>query len=249
MPKSDVIVGQSNDTLCVWYNPENVDRVTQFPIQGDVEMVVRDENRTEVIVVENDNKVAYELDSAMIEFGTALEELNLARAVVFLERNEQRGADVSGMWRRLADVAIEQGELIIAQRCFASLNDIVRVRFIQEALLKAEKSLIAAGVDNNMAEIASHFEIKARLAQMKKQFKLAERIYLENNALGEAIEMHQRVGDWEAAIDLARAMNLPNVSELWNKYINYLNETGQHEKAAEIKIRDGDYNSGFACFR
>jgi hypothetical protein len=50
VPKSDVVVAQSNDSLCVWYNTEHVERCTQFPIQGEVEEVVRDENRTEVIV-------------------------------------------------------------------------------------------------------------------------------------------------------------------------------------------------------
>jgi hypothetical protein len=51
--------------------------------------------------------VAYELDSAMIEFGTALDELDLARAIVFLEQSEQRGLDVLAMWRQLADVALD----------------------------------------------------------------------------------------------------------------------------------------------
>lgn len=51
VPKSDVIVAQSNNQLCVWYNAETVEQVVQIPIQGDVEMVVRDENRTEVIVL------------------------------------------------------------------------------------------------------------------------------------------------------------------------------------------------------
>jgi intraflagellar transport protein 172 len=50
VPQSDVVVAQSNDQLCVWYNTENVEQVVQIPIQGDVEMVVRDQSRTEVIV-------------------------------------------------------------------------------------------------------------------------------------------------------------------------------------------------------
>ena len=53
--------------------------------------------------------MAYELDNTMIEFGTALNELDLARAMVFLEQSEQRGIEVSAMWRRLAEVALEVG--------------------------------------------------------------------------------------------------------------------------------------------
>ncbi|KAH7719861.1 IKI3 protein [Aphelenchoides avenae] len=50
VPQSDVVVAQSNDQLCVWYNTDHVDQVIQTPVQGDVEMVLRDQNRTEVIV-------------------------------------------------------------------------------------------------------------------------------------------------------------------------------------------------------
>jgi intraflagellar transport protein 172 len=72
--------------------------------------------------------VAYELDNTLIEFGTAMESLNLNRALIFLEQSESERVDVSAMWRQLATVAIQEGRLLIAQRCFAGLNDIARVR-------------------------------------------------------------------------------------------------------------------------
>jgi len=43
----------------------------------------------------------------MIEFSSALDELDLGRAVLFLERSEQRGIGVQALWRKLADVALE----------------------------------------------------------------------------------------------------------------------------------------------
>lgn len=65
VPQSDVIVAQSGDMLCIWYNSDessltdtinlnsiiNKHNAIRFPIQGDVEMVLRDENHTEVIVL------------------------------------------------------------------------------------------------------------------------------------------------------------------------------------------------------
>lgn len=77
--------------------------------------------------------MAYELDIALIEFGTALEELDFNRALIFLEQFEQQ-QDASfdsnaGMWKRLAVLAIEHSELIIAQRCYAALNDYARVKY------------------------------------------------------------------------------------------------------------------------
>lgn len=72
----------------------------------------------------------------MIEFGTALDECDLGRAVLFLEKSEQRGQDVQAMWRKLAAVALEHSQLMVAQRCYASLNDLVRVQFLQVFFLR-----------------------------------------------------------------------------------------------------------------
>lgn len=40
---------------------------------------------------------------------------------------------------------------------------------------------------------------------MRKNFKLAEKIYLEQNSVQEAIEMYQKLHRWEEAIELAKA--------------------------------------------
>uniref|UniRef100_A0A914KFL7 Uncharacterized protein n=1 Tax=Meloidogyne incognita TaxID=6306 RepID=A0A914KFL7_MELIC len=246
VPQSDVVVAQSNSQLCVWYNTdENTDRVNQFPILGDVEMVARDASRTEVIVMENNTRVAYELDSAMIEFSSALDELDLGRAVLFLERSEQRGIGVQALWRKLADVALEHSHLFVAQRCFASLNDLVRVQFLQETLLRAESQF---GIPLDSQALSEHFEVQSRLAMMTKQFKRAERILLENNAITEAIDMWKRIGDWESAIQLAKAMNYSEIDPLQSQYEQYLNETGQKDKAAELKMRDGDSRAALELF-
>lgn len=81
-----------------------------------------------LVLKENNARVAYELDSTMIEFGTAIDELDLERALVFLEQSERDRVEVSAMWRQLANVALDQGQLLIAQRCFAGLRDIARVK-------------------------------------------------------------------------------------------------------------------------
>lgn len=47
---SDVIVAQSGDNLSVWYNPDLPEQVTNIKIKGEVEAVLRDADRTEVIV-------------------------------------------------------------------------------------------------------------------------------------------------------------------------------------------------------
>ncbi len=47
VPGSDVVVAQNKGTLCVWYNIDAPERVTTFPIRGDVEDIERISNHTE----------------------------------------------------------------------------------------------------------------------------------------------------------------------------------------------------------
>lgn len=157
--------------------------------------------------------MAYELDSTMIEFGTAIEDLDLNRAVAFLEDSEAENVDISAMWRQLAEVSIEHGRLWIAQRAYAGLRDIARVRYIAQTIEMAEDAAKQIGGDGTQ-----HYTVRARLAMMKKQFKEAERVYLENGAVGEAIEMYVKVHKWETALDLAKATNYAGYENLKAKY-------------------------------
>uniref|UniRef100_A0A1I7Y2L2 TPR_REGION domain-containing protein n=1 Tax=Steinernema glaseri TaxID=37863 RepID=A0A1I7Y2L2_9BILA len=253
VPNSDVVVAQSEQNLCVWYNTDDPEQVTSVPIAGDVEMVLRDAQLTEVIVTEGNARNAYQLDAKLIEFGTAIEDLDFARAISFLELPERSG-DADSMWKHLAQVALEHRNLLVAQRCYAALNDIARVMFLQQTLEIADE----AGDEG-----VSHFRVRARLEIMKKNFKEAERIYLENNALDEAIEMYQSLHQWEEAINLATARNHPDLEQLKAKYYRNLFDSGQEEKAAEaschcpwkdstvslqIKEREGDLSGAIDLY-
>ena len=200
VPKSDVVVAQSGDQLCVWYNTDHIDQISQIPIQGDIEAVLRDNNRTEVIVQESNSKVAYELDSSMIEFESAINNLDLSRATVYLEESEKENVEVGSMWKRLAQVALDQGQLILAQRAFAGLKDFSRVKFLEETIEMADEASKQIGGDGTQ-----FYKVRARLALMQKNFKEAERIYLEQNSVQEAIDMYQKLHKWEEGIELAKA--------------------------------------------
>jgi hypothetical protein len=50
IPGSDVVIAQSRDNMCVWYNIDAPERVTMVPIKGDIVDVVREDGKTEVIV-------------------------------------------------------------------------------------------------------------------------------------------------------------------------------------------------------
>ncbi|KHJ87890.1 hypothetical protein OESDEN_12325 [Oesophagostomum dentatum] len=120
VPGSDVVVAQSGNTLHVWYNPSIPDQVTTVPIKGEVEAVLRDAERTEVIV----QKIM-----------------------------------------ELAEVAAKE-----------------------------------IGGDGTQS-----YKVRASVAQLRRKFKEAEKIYLEQNAVEEAIEMYQTLHKWDEALELAKA--------------------------------------------
>lgn len=136
--------------------------------------------------------------------------------MAFLEDSEKESVDVSSMWKQLAEVAIDHSHLWIAQRAYAGLGDIARVRFVMQTIEMAEDAAKQIGGDGTQ-----HYKVRARLALMKKQFKEAERIYLENGAVDEAIEMYVRVHKWETALDLAKATNYSEYENLKAKYYRW----------------------------
>jgi intraflagellar transport protein 172 len=55
------------------------------------------------------------------------------------------------------------------------------------------------------------------------------------------MEMYQEMHKWDEAIDVAEAKGHPELENLRRTYYQWLMETGQEEKAGEVKERDGDY--------
>ena len=79
VPGSDVVVAQNRGNLCVWYNIDAPERVTMFPMKGEIVDLERNEGKTEVIVNEGVTSISYTLDEGLIEFGTAIDDGDLER--------------------------------------------------------------------------------------------------------------------------------------------------------------------------
>ena len=71
-------------------------------------------------------------------------------------------------------------------RCFAALGDVSKARYLHETNKLAEEHSSSMGGDG-----FDHYKVRARMAIMEKNFKLAESIYLEQNNIDEAMEMYQ----------------------------------------------------------
>ncbi|EMP37904.1 hypothetical protein UY3_04886 [Chelonia mydas] len=199
VPGSDVVVAQNRNSLCIWYNNDAPERVTMFPLKGDIVNLERSNGKTEVIVAEGVNTVSYTLDEGLIEFGTAIDDEDYSRAAAFLETLEM-STETEAMWKTLSRLALEAKQLHIAERCFSALGHVSKARFLHETNEIADQVAKEYGGDGT-----DYYQVRARLAMLEKNYKLAEMIFLEQNAVEEAMEMYQELHMWDECIVVAEA--------------------------------------------
>ncbi|KAJ3095379.1 hypothetical protein HDU97_007002 [Phlyctochytrium planicorne] len=223
-------------------------------LEGEIEDIEREKGKTEVIVDEGVNTVSYTLDEGLIEFGTALDDKDYERAVMLLETLEMT-PETEAMWKTLSSMALKDRKISIAQRCFAALGDICRSRFLQSLLDFMESS----GLDERVKKIfhvhaddlqdgINHYSIRAKLAVLDKQFKVAESIYLEQGKVEEAMEMYQEMHKWNLSIKVAEVRNHPELDHLRRNYFQWLIDSGQEDKAGELKEEEGDIIAAINLF-
>uniref|UniRef100_A0A8B9VBG5 Intraflagellar transport 172 n=1 Tax=Anas zonorhyncha TaxID=75864 RepID=A0A8B9VBG5_9AVES len=242
VPGSDVVVAQSRNNLCIWYNIDAPERVTMFPLKGDIVDLERNDGKTEVIVSEGVNTVSYTLDEGLIEFGTAIDDGDYHRATAFLETLEM-STETEAMWKTLSRLALEARQLHIAERCFAALGNMAKARFLHETNAIADQAAQEHGGDGT-----DHYLVRARLAMLDKNYKLAEMIFLEQNATEEAMDMYQELHMWDECIVVAEAKGHPMLDKLRRGYYQWLLDTQQEEKAGEVQEGQGDYLAAISLY-
>eukprot|EP00744_Colponema_vietnamica_P002535 GILI01003961.1.p1 GENE.GILI01003961.1~~GILI01003961.1.p1 ORF type:complete len:1242 (-),score=439.08 GILI01003961.1:257-3580(-) len=147
------------------------------------------------------------------------------------------------MWTTLSQQALLDHNLRVAQRCFAALGDMSKSRYLHKVNQLAQQYAQELGGDGHR-----HFAVQARMAILNKQFPRAEAILLDQNQTEECMEMYQELHKWEEAIRVAEKMNHPDVKEHKANFYQWLLETHQEEKAAELKERQGDYQTAVALY-
>ncbi|XP_026175024.1 intraflagellar transport protein 172 homolog [Mastacembelus armatus] len=242
VPGSDVVVAQNRGNLCIWYSIDSPESITMFPIKGDIVDLERADGKTDVIVTEGVNTLTYTLDEGLIEFGTAIDDGDYDRATAFLETLEM-SPETEAMWKTLSKLALEARQLHIAERCCAALGDVSTVRFLHQTNQLADKVTEEMGGDGT-----TFYQVQARVAKLDKNFKLAEMHYMEQNATDEAIEMYQELHMWDDCIAVAEAKGHPELNSLRGNYYHWLTETGQDERAGEVKESEGDFQGAINLY-
>lgn len=173
----------------------------------------------------------------MIEFNSSMEEKDYGRTVELLE-SLSPSAETDSLWKALGQAALEDRKLLIAERCFAATGDLPSVTYLRKIREMAEKLEKEIPMLQNGIE---HFSVRAKLAILDRQFKLAENIYLEQGMVDDAMEMYQQLHKWDLSIKVAEARNHPDLETLKHNYFNWLVNSGQEDKAAQMKEEEGDY--------
>eukprot|EP01135_Chromosphaera_perkinsii_P005322 Nk52_evm3s343 gene=Nk52_evmTU3s343 len=242
VPFSDVAVAQNRSNLCIWYSIDDPERVTIFPIKGDIEDIERMDGSTEVIVNEGVNTVSYALDEALIEFGASVDNGDYDRAVLLLETLEMT-PETEAMWKTLSQMSLEDGRLHTAERCFAALGCVAQSRYLRHVNKIADYAAQESGGDG-----IDHFLVRAKLAVFEKDFKAAERIYLDQGRTDDAIEMYQELHMWDQAIQVAEAKGHPELETLKANYLQWLLQTGQEDRAGQLKENAGEYETAINLY-
>ncbi|XP_055687572.1 intraflagellar transport protein 172 homolog [Lutzomyia longipalpis] len=241
--QSDVAVAQSDSNLVIWYNIDMPEHVTILPIRGEVLDVIREDGKTEVHTTEGATNHVYALDEGLVEFGTAVNDSDFGRAVLFLESLGDRPA-ATAMWHNLANIALREKNLRVAQRCFAALGNASKTFYLAEVIKIADKY----EEEHQPGSGLECAEVQARLALLNADLRTAERIYLEQGDIESALDMYKKLGRWTDAIKLAERRGYHGLKELEEAQMAYLLNSGQEEEAGKVLEDRGDCDKAMTLY-
>ncbi|CAF1635554.1 unnamed protein product [Rotaria magnacalcarata] len=240
IPDSDVVVGQSQDNLSVWYNIEHPESCDTKPIKGDVIEISKDPSKNRTFVKLNDNGVqsSLELDSNKIEFNTAINDEDFRRAVAYLDACGSSDDTSNALWETLARLAYEKQEYVVAEQAYTATRQMAKARFLHSInqLAREKKGSY------------EHYEVRAKLAIFERQLKVAESIYLENGDVDKAIDMYRTMHHWDEAISVADRKRHPQADELRSTYYKWLIDTKQIARAADWKLKQHEDEEAISLY-
>ena len=75
--------------------------MNHIQVKGDVIGIERKSNRSDILVQEGTTNTPYKLDEELIEFGTAIDDGDLNRALDYLESLPEKHVGADAMWGTL----------------------------------------------------------------------------------------------------------------------------------------------------
>ena len=144
------------------------------------------------------------------------------------------------MWRKLFNRAMKQDKLYIAQRCAVALGDMPQARFLKHTLDMVFEH--GGGMsEKQQRKGMKHFMVRARAAMLRKNYREAANILVQQGHADEAIAMWQRLHRHDRAIMIAEKNGMKEAQAMKESYLNLLLDTKQESAAAELKAAERDY--------
>ncbi|OQR74556.1 WD repeat domain 35 [Tropilaelaps mercedesae] len=159
------------------------------------------------------NHIVVEDTCLLKQLNELLKKANIADVVQFIEDNDSN----SILWREMGKYYMISGDLDAAEMALVRVRDWDGVLFCRRVAKLASREV-------REAEVLAYFD----------QFDEAEQIFINNDRVDLAIEMHSNVGNWERVVELALTSNESNVTLIESAYNNLgqlCTENGEWEKA------------------
>jgi intraflagellar transport protein 172 len=122
--------------------------------------------------------------------------LNNLQILEPLELTPEAGA----MWQQLSDVALQHGDVIIAERCATALGDVPRAAYLHAI----NATVSAIDKENNSSDGSSrskdHWSVRYKMCLLRKDMRGAEDVLMSQGKLQEAIDMYHKVCVYTAAV-------------------------------------------------
>jgi intraflagellar transport protein 172 len=235
VPDSEVIVAQNRHSLVIWYSSDYPEKKNEHPIKGNVLDVRRASGKTNVIIQEGNIESEFPLDDNLISFGFALESRELGKCVEILEK--QPSQDQEGNWQTLANLAMEENNLPVAERCYAAIGDVPKAKFIR----KINKMISEYEEKTGKKDGINDYRVQVQLALLEKQFAKAESLLLDQRESNAVMDFYQELHKWDDVIRVAEAIDYQDIASLKGNYFEWLIETKQEARAAEMRESEGQY--------
>ncbi|CAH0547356.1 unnamed protein product [Brassicogethes aeneus] len=239
---SDVAVAQAGTNLTIWYNIELPENPTIMTVKGDVTDIIRNNGKTEAVCVDGNNVINIELDEGLVEFGTAINDNDYSRAVLFLESME-KSSEAEAMWHTLSLIAVKQQNLMLAERCYAAMGNVSVAHYLHETSIIGQKYAEDFNDSPNNCP-----EIWARLSILNGDLSTAENIYLEQGHIQSALDMYKKLHKWDEALRLADQRGYNKLKELKEEHMSTLMESGQFEKVGKVLESQGKYEEALNMY-
>lgn len=228
VPGSNVVVAQSLNSLCIWYNIHVPSQMTVLKIQGEVQNIECLSGRFGVVVNERFSTKSYFLDEPLIQLGMALDGNCFERAASVLEVLEA-SAESQAMWNKLEHVSIDHVSFHITERCAAALGDVGRMRYSRK-LSKMQSDRVG---------IARSHHLEALQTLLDKRVGEVEHLYVLDGYMQTAIHMYQRLHEPEHALMIANTCAEPTVGTTRSVCCRWLSQSKDDAGLARLQEFDG----------